>query len=205
MDEWSSPELEALPEELIQFVKPELQPGERLLWAGTARPRPAFTGRPPWSSTFVATSFLGLSLALFFAIFGPLRRIFLFAEGFVILVGLISALIGIVAGIIAVGSWIERRASRGHHTVNTYALTERRAILWIPQTDSGAIEVHSIARGTVKAVHRLEYPDGSGDVKFDYPGEEYLGPRGLDAVADVRLVEDLARRILIGPGPFQTT
>ncbi len=37
MDDWSPPEPDDLPEELIHLVKPELQPGERLLWASAAR------------------------------------------------------------------------------------------------------------------------------------------------------------------------
>ena len=36
MDEWSPPEPDALPDELLHLVKPELQPGERLLWASRA-------------------------------------------------------------------------------------------------------------------------------------------------------------------------
>ena len=47
MDDWSSPENWDLSEELFQFVKPELEPGERLLWAATEQARPPECGRAP--------------------------------------------------------------------------------------------------------------------------------------------------------------
>jgi hypothetical protein len=201
----TSPEPVDLPEDLIHLVKPELQPGERLLWAAAARPRPPFLGKRPWSASFVAMACLILSIGLFLGLIGPTRHLLLFAESFVNLVVVISAVVGLVAGIIAIAIWINRQSCRGRPSTNTYALTDRRAILWVPRQFLGAMEVHTVARGTVKAIHRLEYPDGSGDVKFDYPGEEYYGPGGLHGVADVRLVEDLARRTLIDPGPFAST
>ena len=104
MDDRSPPE----PEELLQLVKPELQHGERLLWAATQQPRPIAYGRTPWTSAYFAVAFIGLSLTLFFVIFGPLRQRFLIIEGAITIVGLAAAIIGIIAGIIAIGSWIER-------------------------------------------------------------------------------------------------
>jgi hypothetical protein len=198
MDEWSSPDVEALPEGLIEFVKPELQPGERLLWAAIQQPRPTRTGRPPWTSSYYAVVLIGLSLALFFVAFGPLRQHFLFAEGFIVLAGMVFAIVGIIAGLIAVGSWIERWAIGGRTYRKMYAVTDRRAVIWIPQSDSGAVEVHTMARGTIAMVNRLEYPDGSGDVNFLLvAGLSPSGPNRFEGVSEVRRVEDLARRTLI--------
>jgi hypothetical protein len=199
MDDWSPPEADALPEELVGFVKPELQPCERLLWAATQQPRPTRDGRPPWTSSYYAAAFIGLSLALFFVIFGPLRQRFLMAEEAIILVGLITAIVGIIAGIIAVGCWVERWVGGWRSYLKMYALTDRRAVIWVPQSDSGAVEVHTMARGTISSVSRLEYPDGSGDVNFLAAASLSPFAKRFEGVPDVRRVEDLVRRTLIDP------
>jgi hypothetical protein len=171
MDEWSPHEPDPLPEELIQLVKPELQPGERLLWAASA-----------------------------LAGFGPYRQQLLSIEPFLLSFGVIAMIVGLISGVVTIYASADRWWEHGQHVSNTYALTNRRAIIWIPQKGSKAVEVHSFARGSIKGIHRLEYPDGSGSVRFNYPTEDYYGPAtGFDSVADVRFVEDLTRRTLVDP------
>lgn len=58
----------------------------------------------------------------------------------------------------------EARAERRRIRGELYALTDRRAIIWRPPPRSGAVEVFSLPRGTLKGVPSREYPDGSGDV-----------------------------------------
>jgi hypothetical protein len=198
MDDWSSPGAEALSEELLGFVKPELRPGERLLWAATEQARPPDSGRPPWVVTYVAFGFVGFGLALFYAIFGPLRQRLLIGESLIIMTGLVASLVGIIAALIAGGCWLDRWVNVGGPSMKMYALTDSRALIWVPQKATGAVEVHTIARGSIKAIHRLEYPDGSGDVKFDYSMDQHrYGVSGFEGVSDVRDVEDLTRRTLI--------
>jgi hypothetical protein len=193
MDEWSLPEPDALPEELAEFVKPELQPGERLLWAAVEQPRPASAIKFPLSSLLLALVSLGVSAASFTGIFGVYRQSFLSVEGLMIGVGIVAAIVGIIAGGVA----IEQLSNRGRSLKKTYALTDRRAIIWMPRKDSKAVEVFTMSRGSINAIHRLEYPDGSGDVKFRQPSEEYYYVPGFDCITNVRAVEDLVRRTLI--------
>jgi hypothetical protein len=83
--------------------------------------------------------------------------------------------------------------------VNSYALTDRRAI-FRRQLDRPLVEVVSVWRGQVEQVYRLEDSEGTGDVVLNvsggYPGH---GPAILEVVPEVRRVEDLARRVLVAP------
>ncbi len=204
MDEFSTPE--ALPEELLGLVKPELQPGERLLWAATALPRPPSVIRSPVrASIFTAISF-STSAGAFYLIFGPTRPKFLSVEGLLCGLGVIAFVSGLFSAFIVACAALDKWSPSGRLALNTYALTDRRAIIWVPQSSLNAVEVHAFARGSFKTIHRLEYPDGSGSVRFAYPTEEFpQGPTGFEGVSDVRRVEELARRTLIDPGPTRPT
>jgi hypothetical protein len=202
MDEWSPPEPDDLPEDLIQLVKPELQPAERLLWASRARPKPEKTRRRSTpSSLYYATMFLAISFGVFSVFLGPLREMLVGVEGPLIVVGVLTAVVGVINVIVPIGRWIEHGSSGGQSKPNVYALTDRRAIIWFPQRAAGGVEVHAIARGSVVSVHRLEYPDGSGDVRFTFrQAPMSFSASGFAGVEDVRLVEELVRRTLIDPG-----
>ncbi len=192
------PEPDAVPEELLHLVKPELQPGERLLWASFAQAKPPAGLRSPIRALVVMITGFGLAAGAFFTIFGPYRPKFLGVENLLIGTGVIACLVGIISAIVAFFAWTERWWEHDRFASNTYALTDRRAIIWIPQQNSKAVEVHTFPRSSIKSLHRLEYPDGSGSVRFNYGIEDYYGPiTGFESVADVRFVEDLTRRTLI--------
>ena len=87
-----------------------------------------------------------------------------------------------------------------------YAVTDRRAIIWIPMRYLDALEIHSFDRGRVAKIHRMEYPDGSGDVYFTITGEAVLhNPEepqerlGFKHIPEARRVEELLRRTLLDP------
>jgi hypothetical protein len=189
-----------LPEDLAGLVKPELQPGERLLWASTARVRPpGFIPYPIRSSAFAVLSF-GTSAGAAYLMFGPLRPRFARADGLLAGIGVFAFVAGLIAAFVAFCAFLDKWWPRNLIPGNIYALTDRRAIIWVPQRGSKAIEVHAYSRGSVQSIHRLEYPDGSGSVRFGYPNEEFQrGPSGFEEIADVRRVEVLARRTLIEP------
>jgi hypothetical protein len=197
---------DVLPEDLADLVKPELQPGERLLWAAKAMDRPPPGTAEPHRVWIVTLVGFGIAGGSFYAIFGPPRPRFVSAEGLFIGTGLIATIVGLIAGIAATYSEAEWWGLHGRFARNTYALTDRRAIIWIPLPHSKAVEVHTFPRASIKTIYRLEYPDGYGSVRFGHPTDElHEGPHGFEGVADVRLVEDLVRRTLFDPGPHSST
>ena len=119
-------------------------------------------------------------------------------------VGLGSIVIGLIVLAFAIQGWFNRRRLEQTGFKPTYALTDRRAILWTPNVYNalpGAVEVCSVFRGNIKTIHRIEYPDGTGDVVFNrFASEEGWMNTSFDGIPDVRRVEDLVRRTLMGPG-----
>lgn len=180
-------------EDVLPFIKPDLQPGEQLLWA--ARPGSRFLRSERGSTgakvgwifflilqtggcliVFRATNDHGIDKlntgAAVFGFFSAVVAVFLAVN---LAVGLISS---------------RNRATR------VYALTDRRAMIWVPVKKSAAVKVHTFPQGSIKAedLHRVQYPDGSGDLLFR---NEFVQPDGFRDVANVRRVEDLVRRFLI--------
>ena len=187
-----------LAEGLRARVKSELEPGERLLW--TASPVEKSTG--PGTRFLLALMIAGGSfvVSIFSFVFairsGPgqdgavVLCVFSFALGFFFSVGILASL-------------STRRSERFRRVGTLYALTERRAIIWSPEPFSEAVKIVTIPRGSVSGVHRVEYPDGSGDVLFQAKGQgfqlgaESWGQTGFRGVAEVRRVEEQVRRTLI--------
>lgn len=202
MDESSIPEYEPMPEDLSERIKPELSPGERLLWAAWERPAGAGEAPPFLYGSIWALGFLVLSALGFAGLFGYLGRRFAPIEVLCGTVGVLAGIIGFFIPVGMLGSWVTERGARSALKRKYYALTDRRAILWTPRAGSSAVEVRSFPRGTIAAVHRAEYPDGSGDVLFERtPTDRYQPAVGFEGIADVRRVEDLARRVLLAPDP----
>jgi hypothetical protein len=109
--------------------------------------------------------------------------------------------VGLIISSLVIAIWLlvvlSRR--RGRHLLarEVYALTDRRAIIWLPKQAS-AVAVHTFQPGTIRAeeLHRVERRDGSGDVVF----RRHFIPTGFREVANVRRVEELVRRFLVIPG-----
>jgi hypothetical protein len=180
-------------------VKAELEPGERLLWA--ARP---FLRHEPLSGGFLA----GVLIAIVLSVAGGLSFVKFFQDPLQQLKGLLTLglMLGIGDVVLILGlvsSRLHKRYERARMAGTLYALTDRRAIIWTPESSSGAFKVVTIPRGAVSGVHRVQYPDGSGDVLFKAKGsvfqydEEYWGPSGFLGVAEVRRVEEQVRRTLV--------
>lgn len=186
-----------LPADLAARVKAELEPGERLLWAAKAV-RPA---APKGGSLRTATLWLmGLCLVLAGGIattaglFGPID------ESLRPLVGVLSVITGIGAIPTAIGVLVaasNRFADRSHASGLTYALTDRRAITWKPRPGTRATEVFTRQARTIAGIHRVEFPDGTGDVVFEQ--EPAWNEAGFLGIAEVRRVEALARTVLVDP------
>jgi len=185
-------------------VKSELEPGERLLWCGQP------TRESPRSNTWflVWGVIAALSLLAAVASFAAYSRDTrpdpaprgdippLVGGGLAAFVfsGVITLLLAVAVG--------HRKSERVKKSGTLYALTDRRAIIWVPETSRGAVAVYTLVRGSVANVHRVEYPDGSGDVLLRVRGpqpfdSEPWGPAGFEGVAEVRRVEEQVRRTLV--------
>ncbi len=192
-----------LPDDLRALVKVELRPGERLLWAARPVRPPAGTIGPQTAGT--VTAWLlgsgGMSLggiAYVLGTFGPVSEVAVPLVKLGILFGGIVAVIAFSTLAIMLSG---RASARKQSASVTYALTDSRAILWRPRRGTGAVEVYTIPAHTLESIHRVEFPDGSGDVVFSGPNAMPWNAQGFLGVADVRRVEALAREYLIDPNP----
>lgn len=187
---------DALPAEWFARIKPELAPGERLVWAGQSKPSHRYSGRTVamiWAAGFGTIGVLAFA-GLFEILGATLSKAN--ADGFLATVAVGSSAI---AFLILVGLFAHGLGSMGQRPVmssSLYALTDSRAIIWSPS--GGSVLVVSHRRGTFKGVHRVEFADGSGSVHFTTPSVNPYGtPTGFLEVADARRVEALVRLHLI--------
>ncbi|GIX05578.1 MAG: hypothetical protein KatS3mg114_1447 [Planctomycetaceae bacterium] len=146
-----------IPLELQRQLDQELEPGERLLWAGQPLPRRlmrrswgmALFGIP-WTAFAVFWTVMAGSMVWRSESPGPIWLFPLFGLPF-ILIGL-----GMLAS-----PWRARRRAR--HIV--YAVTDRRLLILTPH--DGGRAVHTWTPCTLQRWRRVEYADGSGDLFFE--------------------------------------
>jgi hypothetical protein len=163
-------------------VQAELAAGEGLLWAARARRL-----EPPVAPVLIGALLIGGVLIGV----GGTGRVFLFvclAAG----VGLLHLAL--------------RNSQQGEGCF--YALTNRRAILWLPTRPAGSYQVRSFRPGEMNTLFRIEHPDDSGDLIFhELPlppglwwvlfGVTATVQLGFKRIAHVRRVEELLRRSLM--------
>ena len=188
--------VDALGEDLRARVKSELEPGERLLWAGRSF--------PPAPSVGVAY-FVWLAIALILITFGVAAIIYALGEQRIrpnnetpMSLGFTLSLAGCIIFVCAIGTWISKRAQRRREANVCYAVTDRRAISWIPEAGTDAVRVRSLHRGRIGDVVRIERPDGSGSLEFTLCKDEnfHWPPTGFQHILEVRRVEQIVRNNL---------
>jgi len=189
-------------EPLQALIKPELKPGERLLWASRPdHPSPTEARMAPPSGLAWGLGIGGFAAASF-VVFVLIARV---AHEGLVTFAIVSCL---VAGLMSITTLLgtlagsgRRRAERRRLAGRLYAITDSRAMIWNPLPGSTAVTVHTFSKGTIRGenLRRLQYPDGSGDVLFQ---NNSLAPAGFFGIADVRHVEDLIREFLVEPAPL---
>jgi hypothetical protein len=194
MDDWFAHASDELDPGLDSIVKPEIEPGERLLWAARGR-NVGSRGRPPVagiSVTLAAATIFGLILV------GLRSEQFHSIEGLLDIIAVLSALIAVIAFFITLSGWLSALFERRRVIKTTYALTDRRVVFWTPRDLSGGILVQSFQRGNVIYVQRVEYPDGSGDVELVTRHRHgWVSPPILRGIEQARQVEMLIRDVLV--------
>lgn len=182
-----------IPAELAAPFEPDLGPGERLLWVGVSHSRWA-RPRDGWRGFIVAAGAFLLSAGTLSAFLDPR-----FAP-----IGVLCGVIGVLAGtagtlvLVAASLTAGQRYREGKVLRQVaYAITDRRLIVRRPVSDSQGVEVLAIEPGEVLTVHRLEFPDGTGDVVLALGDAHHGQPLSLAAIDEVRRVETLARQVLL--------
>ena len=201
MDDQALPEADDISEDLTHLIKPELQPGERLLWASRAGLGPGSNPASTWPSKPALIWFFGFltaSIGCFAAIPMVANRRPDGPEAGLAVLGIFAGIIAFFFAVFFVGNFFSKQKEREKLAGQVYALTDRRAVIWVP-AERSAVAVHTFQRGTLKGeqLHRVEYPDGSGDVLFH--GGYFGGASGFIGIAEVRRVEELVRRFLVDP------
>lgn len=180
-------------------VKSELDPGERLLWAARPAPKPSRVGCGFVVAAVIAAA-LFLGSGVFLNAYFPQHAV---ADASLVMASVVSFAVASLILFVLVSIVTQRRGEWARRAGTLYALTDRRAIIWVPEPKQGAIKVYTLPRGSVTGIHRVQFPDGSGDVLFDVTGNQlgvYWGFSGFQGVADVRRVEEQVRRTLVDPG-----
>jgi hypothetical protein len=186
-----------LNEDLRARVKTELEPGERLLWAGRSMP-PHPRLSVAYNAWFtVGMLFLGFGLAAIVRALSLPRPRFNESDSTMGL-GIGLGVVGSIILVCAAASWISERLKAARESTVCYAVTDRRAISWVPEDSGDAVRVHSWPKGRIGDVVRVERPDGSGNLEFTLTKDSryYWPPAGFNHIREVRRVEQIVRHNL---------
>jgi hypothetical protein len=189
---------DGLREDLRARVKAELEPGERLLWVARSLPPDVATGM----GYFIA---FGIGLLLVACGVGVLS--FSFGRQSVptsdsIVGGIVLMLLGCATDVGTIWARVRAGVERIRQANTLYAVTDRRAISWVPEAKDDAVRVHSLGQGRIKDVSRVEKPDGTGTLEFTLTPQTLEYPAHKEEfkyIPEVRRVEQLVRNHLTSP------
>lgn len=188
---------DGLPDILRARVKAELESGERLIWAAGSHPPIPRLG----VGFFVWCLIALVLLAAGAVVYGRgLHRGPRHGDGDPATLGIVLISVGVMIAAIAGGSRIGKRFEQARQRGVFYAVTDRRAISWLPEAGSDAIRIRSLHRGQIADVVRVERPNGSGSLEFllaHERHEHYWNHEGFSHVPEVRRVEQIIRQQLI--------
>jgi hypothetical protein len=191
-----------LGDELRSRVKGELEPGERLLWSSRSVPPPAPIGARYFIFTAIALVLFALGLVAIAHALGTPRQLFANAESTMPLGLFLCGVGGVMFALTVAVGWNSRVEL--HRKANVcYAITDRRAIVWLPEPQPDAVRVISLRRGRIKSVERVERSDGSGNLEFSWPRIHHSSWRlsGFEHIPEVRRVEQIVRNNLMQDEP----
>lgn len=192
-----------LPIEMDRRVHEDLRDGEQLLWVG--QPIPSRFARRSIPLMLFGIPFAGFAIFWMAAASGILfgGR----GNGNMGLFGMIFPLFGLPFLLVGLGMvsspyWYRQRAKK-----TFYAVTDQRVILWTAGW-FGRMDVRAYTPDRLEKMRRVEYGNGDGDLILeeymtigrDSDGHQTSNMRrhGLMGIANVREVEELIRKGLIG-------
>jgi hypothetical protein len=185
-------------DDLRAQVKGELEPGERLLWAGRSSP-PLVPPGPRF--------YLGVTIALVLLAIGIIscahamgRPQALPDQGSMAL-GIFCCFVGSLFSLGLIAGLIGGRNALRHMARISYAVTDRRIIFWIPVPHSDNIRIFTMSGASIQNIVRVQRPDGSGDLEFSATvplvSYQYYNGLGFKHIPEVRRVEQIIRNNLM--------
>lgn len=194
----------ALPADAQGRLDREIEPGERLLWAGVG----ARGGPVEPTGYIVALVLAGVAWAVGLAVIARASRAVdtaaagnPVADAGLVIVGILALIVAfaITMGLIgmAAAAFIGRLRRRPWPV---YAITDRRVIMSDLARSGGGIEVGSLRRGEVDHVRRIERDDGRWDIQYNTTLHNYYGVTSFAGVRPDPQVERLAREVLLAAG-----
>jgi hypothetical protein len=185
-----------LDDELRARVKGELEPGERVLWAGRSFP----PRTPPGLANYLVGA-AALALLLFGAMnyahaLGHPRGV---TDDGSVALGSTFCVIGTLLALGVIGSLSNRRSQRSRNAGVCYAVTDRRIIIWAPEEDPDGVRVSTMPGAQIGHIERIQRSDGSGDLEFSRHGDATyrFGQLGFKHIPEVRRVEQIIRNNLM--------
>jgi hypothetical protein len=185
--------------ELRARIKGELEPGERVLWAGWSS--------PPLAPPGLGSYFVG-AVSLVLLVFGAIscahavgRPMALPDEKNSMALGIVLCIVGILSSSGLIASFFVRRNARRRGAGVSYAVTDRRVIIWTPEPNSDGIRILTMPGAQIKNIVRVQRLDGSGDLELFSTSQDinyyyHSGP-GFKHIPEVRRVEQIIRSNLM--------
>jgi hypothetical protein len=185
-----SADLWQLPARVRSLIEGELNDGEKIMWIGTPiarqfamRSLPVVLFAIPWTA-----------FAIFWMAGASGFKIPDFTEGFSLfpLFGIPFVLIGFA--MLSSPVWMMHKAKR-----TAYVITTDRAIIF---AGGFSTTIRSFSPDRLTDLRRKQRPDGSGDLVFerqvsrDSDGDRQTTDHGFLAVANVKSVEDMVRKLV---------
>jgi hypothetical protein len=185
-------------DELRARIKGELEPGERVLWAGWSS--------PPLAPPGLGSYFVG-AVSLVLLVFGAIScahavgRPRALPDENSMALGIVLCIVGILFSSGLIASFFVRRNARRRGAGVSYAVTDRRVIIWTPEPNSDGIRILTMSGAQIRNIVRVQRLDGSGDLELFSTGQEisyfyHSGP-GFKHIPEVRRVEQIIRNNLM--------
>jgi hypothetical protein len=180
-------------------IRPILDLGEVVVWAGRGNPRP-FRSVPVFPA-FFAAFLCGLSGFALMAVFGILGDRRVGAAERILLLGLPPAALAGAAAVGLAGHWARHRFRENRIARSSYVLTDRRAIVGTAGWETGEITLWEWTADFFDDTRRIEHGDGIGAVYFAQGGEVIDPQWGFEGIREAGRVESMIREVLLGEKP----
>jgi hypothetical protein len=177
-------------------IRDELEAGERVLWAAHTRRPGDSDGCPLAVAIPVAVGLYAIAAFCFWInVDGRFRQ----GEPLAVVLFVLSAAAALFVSFATVAGTVAARRERRRPRDLLNVVTDRRVIARYPDVLAGERPLTvSVRPGECAVIERTDLPDGRGHLALVIPAARGLHSVRLENVPDVRGVEGLVRRTLLG-------